>query len=162
MTSSTHFPKEKTGLHPGNIQQHNKFIKFLKQHKFGVLGTALDDYANFLCMFTSLIWYIDPHYNNLKSRSYCTFPEITLKNLMNFNKPSEYEHKAKPINFSEAHTKVNNPFEYLDQSYFSKPHMNLLKEHIYTAYEAVSKYLEYLDNQVTRTTETQNNRLIEA
>ena len=29
-------------------------------------------------------------------------------------------------------------------------------------YEAVSKYLEYLVNQITRTIEVQNNRLIEA
>ena len=39
--------------------------------------------------------------------------------------------------------------------------MNLLKEHVYAVTEAVSKYLGYLDNQVTRTTEVQNNRLIE-
>ena len=38
--------------------------------------------------------------------------------------------------------------------------MNLLKEHVYAVCEAVSKYLEYLDNQVTRTAEAQNNRLI--
>ena len=31
MTSSTHFPKEKTRLHLGNIQLHNKFVNFLKQ-----------------------------------------------------------------------------------------------------------------------------------
>ena len=40
--------------------------------------------------------------------------------------------------------------------------MNLLKEHVYTVCKAASNYLEYLDNQVTRPTETQNNRLIEA
>ena len=40
--------------------------------------------------------------------------------------------------------------------------MNLLKEHVYAVCEAVSKYLEYLDNQVTRTTSAQSNRLIEA
>ena len=38
--------------------------------------------------------------------------------------------------------------------------MNLLKEHVYAVCETVSKYLEYLDNQVTRTAEAQNNRLI--
>ena len=95
MTSSIHFPKEKTGLHLGNILQHNKFIKFLKQHKFGVSGTALDDYTNFSCAFTNLLWYKDPHYNKLKSRNHCTFPEVTVKNLMNFNKQSEHGHKAK-------------------------------------------------------------------
>ena len=63
MTSSTHFPKEKTGLHLGNIQQHDKFIKFLKQHKFGESGAALDDYTNILCVFTNLLWHIDPHFN---------------------------------------------------------------------------------------------------
>ena len=78
---------------------------------------------------------------------------------MNFNKPSEHGHKATPINSWEAHVKVNNLFEYLDRSYFSKPHMNLLKEHVYTVCEAVSKYLQHLDNQVTRTTEAQSNRL---
>ena len=40
--------------------------------------------------------------------------------------------------------------------------MNLLTEHVYAVSEAVSKYFEYLDNQVTRTTKVQNNRLIEA
>ena len=40
--------------------------------------------------------------------------------------------------------------------------MNLLKEHVYAVCEAFSMYLEYLFNQVTRTTEAQNNRLIEA
>ena len=39
--------------------------------------------------------------------------------------------------------------------------MNLLKEHVYTVCEAVLKYLECLDNQLTRTTEAQDNRLIE-
>ena len=81
---------------------------------------------------------------------------------MNLNKPSEPGHKAKPINSLDAHIKVNNLLEYLDQSYFSKQHMNLLKEHVHAVCEAVSKYLDYLDNQVTRTTEAQNNGLIEA
>ena len=40
--------------------------------------------------------------------------------------------------------------------------MNLLKEHVYTVTEAFSRDLEYLGNQVSRTTEVQNNRLIEA
>ena len=40
--------------------------------------------------------------------------------------------------------------------------MNLLKEHVYAVGEAVLKYLEYLDNQLTSTTEAQDNRLIEA
>ena len=86
---------------------------FLKQHKLGVLGTALDDYINFLCAFTNLLWYKDPHYNNIKLRSHCTFPKVTVKNLTNFNKPSEYGHKAKPINSSDAHIKLNNLIEYL-------------------------------------------------
>ena len=38
--------------------------------------------------------------------------------------------------------------------------MNLLKEHVHEVCEAVSKYLEYLDNQVSRTTEAQNNKLL--
>ena len=71
---------------------------------------------------------------------------------MNFNKPSEHRNKAKPINSSDADIKVNNLFEYLDRSYFSKPHMNLLKEHVHTLCEAISKYLECLENQVTRAT----------
>ena len=53
MASSTHFSKKKTGLHHGNTRQYNKFIKFLKQHKFGVSGTALDDYTNFSCAFSN-------------------------------------------------------------------------------------------------------------
>ena len=128
-----------------------------------MLGTALDNCTtNFSFAFTNLLWYIDPHYNKLKSRSRCTFPEVTVKNFMNFNNPSEHRHNAKPINSSDARIKVNNLLEYLDRLYFSKPHMNLLKEHLYTVCEAVSKYLEYLDDQLTRTTEAQNNRLIEA
>ena len=79
MTSTTHFPKEKTGLHLGNIRQHRKFIKFLKQHNFEVSGTALDGYTKFLHAFTNLLWYIDPHYNKLKSRSHFTFSEVTIK-----------------------------------------------------------------------------------
>ena len=51
---------------------------------------------------------------------------------------------------------MNNLLEYLDRSYFLKPHMGLLKEHKYAVCEAVSKHLEYLDNQVTRATEAQN------
>ena len=121
-------------------------------------GTALDDYTNFSCAFTNLLWYIDPHYNKLKSRIRCTFLEVTVKKLMNFKKSSEHGHKTKPITSTDAHIKVNNLLEYLDRSYFSRPHMNLLKEHVYAVSEAVSKYLEYLDNQVTRTTEAQNNR----
>ena len=162
MTSSTHFPKEKTGLHLGNIRQHNKFIKVSKQHKFGMSRTALDDYTNFSCILTNLLWYIDPHYNKLKSRNRCTFPEVTVKNLMNFNKPSEHGHKAKPINSTDTHMKVDSLLEYLDRSYFLKQHKNLRTEHLYPVSAAVSKYLEYSDNQVTRTTEAQNNRLIEA
>ena len=34
--------------------------------------------------------------------------------------------------------------------------MNLLKEHVYAVCEAVSKYLEYLGNQVTTTAESQH------
>ena len=64
--------------------------------------------------------------------------------------------------YYDAHIKVDNLLEYLDRSYFSKQHMNLLKEHVYAVSKAVSEYLEYLGNQVTRTTEVQNNRLIEA
>ena len=57
--------------------------------------------------------------------------------------------------------KVNNLLQYLDRSYFLKPHMNLLKEHVYALCEASSKYFEYLDNQVSRTTEAKIS-LIEA
>ena len=78
-----------------NIIKFIKFINFLKIHKFGVSGTALDDYTNFLCAFRNLSWYTDPHYNKLKSRNRCTFPEVTVKNLMNFNKPSKHGHEAK-------------------------------------------------------------------
>ena len=81
---------------------------------------------------------------------------------MNFNKASEHGRKAKPVNCIDAHIKVDNLLEYFDPSHFSKQHMNLLKEHVSAVSAAVSKYLECLDNQVTRTTEAQNNRLIEA
>ena len=149
MTSSTYFPKEETGLHLGNKRQHNKFIKFLKQHEFGVWGTALDDYTKFSSTLINLLWYIDLHHNKLKSRGGCTFPEVIVKNLINFNKPSAHGHNAKPVNSSDTRIKVNNLLEYLDRSYFSKPHMNLLKEHVY------ADSLEHLDNQVTRATEAQ-------
>ena len=43
-----------------------------------------------------------------------------------------------------------------------KTTMNLLKEHVCALCKVVSMYLEYLDNQVTKTTEAKNNRLIEA
>ena len=79
MASSTHFLKEKTGLHLGYIRQDNKFIKFLKQHKFGVSGIALDEYIIFSCAFTNLLQYIDPHSNKSKSRNRCTFPEVIVK-----------------------------------------------------------------------------------
>ena len=80
---------------------------------------------------------------------------------MNFNNPNEHGHKGQTNNSTGAHIRVNNLLEYLDRSYFSKPHINLLKEHVYRVCEAASKYLKYLDNQVTKTTEA-NNRLIEA
>ena len=64
--------------------------------------------------------------------------------------------------YYDAHIEVDNLLEYLDRSYFSKQHMNLLKGYVHAVSKGVSKYLEYLDNQVTRTTEVQNNRLIEA
>ena len=64
--------------------------------------------------------------------------------------------------YYDVHINVDNLLEYLDQSYFSKQLVNLLKEHVYAVSEAALKYLEYSDNQVTRTTEVQNNRLIEA
>ena len=125
-----------------------------------MLGTGLDDHTNLSCTFGNLLWYIDPHYNELKSRNCCALHEVTLKNVMNFNKPSKHRHKAKTINSTDAHIKVNNLLEYLDQSYFFK-----------TTYESTQrtcirsmwscKYLEYLNNQVSRTTEAQNNRLIE-
>ena len=78
MASSTHFPKGKTGLHLGNVRQHNKFIKFLKYHKFGLSGFALDEYTNFSCALTNLLWYIDHYYNKFKLRNRCTFPEVTV------------------------------------------------------------------------------------
>ena len=96
----------------GNIGQHSKF---LKQRKFGVSENALNEYTNFSSAFTNLLSYVDLHYNNLKLRNHCTFPEVSINNLMNFNKPNAHGHKAKPIN-----------------------------------------------SQVSRTTEAQNNRLIEA
>ena len=70
--------------------------------------------------------------------------------------------RPKPIHSTDAHIKVNDLLEHLDRSYFSKPHMNLLKEHVCTLCKVVSMYLEHLDNQVTKTTEAKNNRLIEA
>ena len=54
-----------------------------------------------------------------------------------------------------GHCRVNN-LEHLGQLYFSKPHMHLFKEHASAVCKIVSKYLEYLDNQVTRATEAQN------
>ena len=81
---------------------------------------------------------------------------------MNSNKPSEHGHNGELINSTDAHIKVNNLLEYLHQSYLSKSHMNILKEHVYAVWKAVSNYLEYLDNEVSRTTEAQNNRLIKA
>ena len=54
-----------------------------------------------------------------------------------------------------GHCKVNN-LEYLGQLYFSKPHLHLFKEQSSAVCKIVSKYVEYLDNQVTRATEAQN------
>ena len=109
MISSTNSPKEKTGLHLGNIRQHNKFIKFSKQHKLHKLSAC----------FYQLIMVHRPSLCKLKSRSGDTFPEFIQKNSMNFNKPSELEHKAKLINSSDTHIKVNNLLEYLDRSFES-------------------------------------------
>ena len=68
----------------------------------------------FLCAFTNLLWYINSGYNRLKSVDGCTFPEVIVKNLMSFNKPSEHGYKAKPINSSDVRIKVNNLLEHLD------------------------------------------------
>ena len=64
---------------------------------------------------------------------------------MNFNKPSELER-----NSSDTHIKV------LICLSIQIDHLNLFKKDVYPVCEAVSKYLEYLDNQVTRATEEQN------
>ena len=81
-------------MHLGNIRRH-KLIKFLKQRNSGVSGTALDDYTKFSCVFTNLLRYIDHHYNKLKSRDGCAFPEVIGKH-------------------SDARIKANNLLEYLD------------------------------------------------
>lgn len=122
-------------------------------------GTALDNYTKFLCGFTNLLWYTDPHYNKLKLWGSCTFSEVIVKRLINFNKPSEPGHKAKPIKSSDASVKVNNLIEYLDLSYFSKLQVNLYKLSYIHGMEIrfwKKKYLKYLDKQVTRVTEAQN------
>ena len=82
--------------------------------------------------------YIDPHYNKLKSRNRCTFPETTVKKITRTRtQTQEHGHKAKPIKSTYADVKANDWLKYLDRSYFSKPHMNLLKEHVYALCEAV-------------------------
>ena len=85
-----------TYIHIGNIQQYNKFTNFLKQYKFGVPVSALDDYKIFVIAFTLLPRGSEPLYNKLKSRSF-KFPENLKTNLMNFNKPNEHGHKTKPM-----------------------------------------------------------------
>ena len=122
---------------------HKCTFKFLKQHKYKMSGTALSYYTKFSCALTNSLWYIDPHYNKLKWIRGCTFCKVILKKLINLNKPSERERKTKTVNCSDARIKVNNLFEYLDRSYFSKPHVDLLKERLYAVCEAFSKYLGY-------------------
>ena len=46
--------------------------------------------------------------------------------------------------------------------YFAKPHMKLLSKHVFSVWEAVSKFLQYLKDQVARTSEVQSNIETEA
>ena len=99
---------------------------------------------------SSVLWEIDPHYHKLQARGK-NFPNIVVKRLLNFNKPSQHGHKVKPLSSGMLKIAVDILSVYVDRKYMEHSHMTRLKEIITQVCDSIDGYIKILDEQNERT-----------
>ena len=66
MNRFDHYVPPKTTGKYGDVKQFNALINFVRENKFGVQGSTLEDFGDFILLFSSLLWEIDPHYAKIR------------------------------------------------------------------------------------------------
>ena len=139
----THYPSQKPAQNTGNVKQFNVFIAFLKEHKFGVKNSSLEDYEHFVKDFVAILWEIDPNYSKLQA-----------KGKRFANQPKKHGHKVKPLSSQFLNVKVEMLQKHLDRAYMALSHMKGLKAITTSVCKAISEYLDVLVKQSTRTAQS--------
>ena len=92
----TRYPILRPDPKTGDIHQRNAVVSYIRDQKFGVKRTVLEDFKKLVAKFCPLLWEIDLQYYKLKARGF-SFPNIIEKSFLGFNNPQSYGHKAKQL-----------------------------------------------------------------
>ena len=129
-----------------DVEQYNVLVNFVKQKKIGVGATSLQDFEDFLLLFSALLWELDPHYKNICDRAGGRFPK-EIESLPGFNDPKKHNHKVKPIKIDSLNAKVTQLIVKLERKYMSSSHMKPLNDLVSSVCRSVSLYSKYLDEK---------------
>ena len=84
MVQHTHYPDLKPDPKTGNAHQGNAIVSYIRDQKFEVKGTVLEDFKKLVAKFCALLWEIYSHYYKIKARG-CSFPNIIEKYFLSFS-----------------------------------------------------------------------------
>ena len=76
MSRQNHYVPPKPHSEKRDIQQFNALVTLVKDRKFGVRATSLDDFAECLRLLSALLWEVDPHYHKIRSHGGGRFPAL--------------------------------------------------------------------------------------
>ena len=62
MNRFDHYVSPTSMANTGDVKQYNALINFVRERNFGVRGSTVEDFRDFLLLFASLLWEVDPHY----------------------------------------------------------------------------------------------------
>ena len=156
MNKQNYFPSHKTdNCGKKNIQQYNMIVSYVKSKKYGVQGVYLTEYVDAIQTFSDILWEIDLHYQKLVTRRYL-FPDAIVDNFLGFNDSKLHGHAVKPFNKNSLSLKITKLLTLSDRRFMRQQHMKPFVDMINQVCNSISKYIDYLDEQSIRTSESRN------
>ena len=146
MNRFDHYVSPTSMANTGDVKQYNALINFVRERKFGVRGSTVEDFRDFLLLFASLFWEVDPHSAKICNHGGGRFPN-EIETLLGFNVPKTHKHAVKSIKIESLKSKVSLLVIKLERKYTSHRHMKAFGDLVSAVCDRVSKYASYLENQ---------------
>lgn len=162
---SLHYPA-KFGHDPASVTRgdwrlKNDFISLLEKHGMGFVSGAETVGKNIVNDITDCIFYILPHLPTLAERSVnipeffsCFYNNQTLE--QDYNDPSKYKNKVKALDREKLAGHEQRLFHVLTYPCMDTHRMKLLKDAVLSLATALSKYIDYLNEQKKRSLDIHN------
>ena len=93
-------PDKKKGKNR-NIGQYNKIIEFLETKSYKVQRSDIKDYEKFIELLATVLWDVDPHHKQFKSRCLHLLSDVTT--FFGYNDPKNHKHKIHHMHITLNH-----------------------------------------------------------